>query len=400
MGGSITDFFKGYLEKERLFANKKVLQMNYTPNTIPHREEQIEEISKILAPSLKLERPSNMFIYGKTGTGKTLSVIKVLNSLKEVAKIKDIPLDILYVNCKLKNVADTEYRLIAHIAREFGEDIPITGLPRNAIYSKLFKKLETKKRLVILALDEIDQIVKKQGDEILYTLTRINTELENAQVCFIGISNDLRFASELDPRIKSSLTEEEMNFPPYNAIQLRDILANRSNLAFKENAVQEGVIEKCAALAAREHGDARRALNLLRIAGELAEREDNNKLSIVHIDAAEEKMDKEIVIDAIKTLPKQSQLALLSTFLLNSRKKKYYTGDVSEEYKKLCFMVGLKPLTHRRLSDLIEELVMLGIIRSKIVSKGRYGRKKEISVNLPPSNIPNLTDQLKTWLNL
>ncbi|MBT4334587.1 ORC1-type DNA replication protein [archaeon] len=400
MGGSITDFFKGYLEKERLFTNKKVLQMNYTPETIPHREEQIEEISKILAPSLKLERPSNMFIYGKTGTGKTLSVIKVLNSLKEVAKIKNIPLDILYVNCKLKNVADTEYRLIAHIAREFGEDIPITGLPRNAIYSKLFKKLETKKRLVILALDEIDQIVKKQGDEILYTLTRINTELENAQVCFIGISNDLRFASELDPRIKSSLTEEEMNFPPYNAIQLRDILSNRANLAFKENSVKEGVIEKCAALAAREHGDARRALDLLRIAGELAEREDNIEINISHIDTAEEKMDKEIVIDAIKTLPKQSQLALLSTFLLNSRKKKYYTGDVSEEYKKLCFTVGLKPLSHRRLSDLVEELVMLGIIRSKIVSKGRYGRKKEISVNLPPSNIPNLTDQLKTWLNL
>ena len=398
--GTIKNFFESYLDREMLFLDKGALQINYTPEDIPHREDQIHEISRILAPALKLEKPSNMFLYGKTGTGKTLSVFNVINSLSEVAKIKKIPLDILYVNCKLKNVADTEYRLLAHLARQLGEEVPTTGLPKNEVHRRLFSKIDSKKRLVIFALDEIDQIVKKQGDEILYTLTRINQELEQSQICFLGISNDLRFANDLDPRIKSALTEEELNFPPYNAIQLKDILEQRSKIAFKENSLAAGVLEKCSALAAREHGDARRALDLLRVAGEMAEREEAKVIDITHIDKAEEKMNKDIVIDAIRTLPKQSQITLLSIFNLFDKKEKFYTGDVSPAYQEICYKCGLKPLTHRRLSDLVEELSMLGIIRSKVISKGRYGRKKEILLNLPKSDLPKIRKMLEDWLNI
>ena len=191
-----------------------------------------------------------------------------------------------------------------------------------------------------------------------------------------------------------------MNFPPYNAIQLKDILEQRSKFAFKEGCLGNGVVEKCAALAAREHGDARRALDLLRISGELAEREDASKVLLKHVDDAEEKIDKEIVVDAIKTLPKQSQITLLAIFNLFKKSDKFYTSDVSEEYQDICNKCGLKPLTHRRLSDLIEELDMLGIIRTKVISKGRYGRKKEIVMNLPSTSISNIIEKLKNWLNL
>ena len=160
------NYFETYLDKKRLFDKKNILQINHTPNNIPHRDEQIQELSRILAPSLRLEKPSNIFLYGKTGTGKTLSALNVVQDLKKVAEIKNMPLDIFYVNCKLKNVADTEYRLVAHLARELGEDVPVTGLPRNEIYKKLFNKIDTEERLIILVLDEIDQIVKKQGDEL------------------------------------------------------------------------------------------------------------------------------------------------------------------------------------------------------------------------------------------
>ena len=146
---NIKSFFESYLDRERLFLDKGALQINYTPEDIPHREDQIHEISRILAPALKLEKPSNMFLYGKTGTGKTLSVLNVINSLTEVAKLKNIPLEILYVNCKLKNVADTEYRLIAHLARRLGETVPATGLPKNEVHRRLFDKVDEKERLII-----------------------------------------------------------------------------------------------------------------------------------------------------------------------------------------------------------------------------------------------------------
>jgi cell division control protein 6 len=394
-------FFEEFLSKESIFKNKKILQASYTPENIPHREEQIKEIAAILAPSLRGEKPSNLFIYGKTGTGKTLTIFHVVKTLEKIAKKKKIGLKIFYLNCKLKRVADTEYRLIAALARDFGQDVPITGLPTDEIYRLFIEKLDEKEMNFILVLDEIDQLIKKAGDEILYNLTRLNSELKNTQITIVGISNDLQFANYLDPRVKSSLTEEDINFPSYNALQLQDILTERANSAFKKKVVDEGVISKCAAYAAREHGDARRALDLLRVAGELAERNNETTLKIDFIDNAEEKIERDLIYDVIKTLPKQSQITLLSIFKLNQNvKSKILTGEVYETYKNYCLSCGLKILTQRRLSDLISELDLLGIINAKVISKGRYGRTREIKIAIPHTNLPSLKKELKGWLGI
>ena len=231
-------------------------------------------------------------------------------------------MQVFYLNCKLKRVADTEYRLIAQLAREFGEEVPATGLPTDEIYKIFVKALDKKKQILILILDEIDQLVSKTGDEILYNLTRLNTELKNAEVSIIGISNDLVFTDNLDPRVKSSLSEEELVFPPYNAIQLQKILKQRSDMAFKEGTVKEGVIEKCAAYAAREHGDARRALELLRVAGELAERKGATEIDVSFIDEAEEKIERDRIFDIVTSQPKQFKLTLYSILSVCSSTEK------------------------------------------------------------------------------
>ncbi|MBI2631438.1 ORC1-type DNA replication protein [Candidatus Pacearchaeota archaeon] len=397
---NLNSFFTKYLEKEPLFKDKKVLQASYTPEIIPHREEQINHLASVLAPSLRSEKPSNIFLYGKTGSGKTLSTKYVLNEMQEIAKQKNIPLEHFYLNCKLKRVADTEYRLISQLARAFGQEVPATGLPTDEIYKLFLEKIDKEKKLIILVLDEIDQLVKKAGDEILYNLTRINPELKNVEISLIGISNDLLFTDNLDPRVKSSLSEEELVFPPYNALQLQDILRERSKKAFREGVVEQGVVEKCAAYAAREHGDARRALELLRVAGELAERKNSTKISIDHIDQAEEKIERDRVLDIVHTQPKQFQLSLLAIFELSKKSENLSTGDVFSTYKSYCKKTGLKPLTQRRVSDIISELDMLGIITARVISKGRYGRTREITLGIPQSSVPSLTEAMKEALNL
>jgi len=282
--------------KDSLFNDKFVLQTNYTPDTIPHRDKQIEQVASILAPALRGERTSNLFLYGKTGTGKTLSIQYVRQEMLKRKERSKKKLKIEYINCKLKKVADTEYRILAEFIRKLGGDIPTTGLPTDAVYNKFTELIDNEKQILLLILDEIDQAVKKISDSFLYNLTRINSELSKAQISLIGISNDLTFLDNLDPRVRSSLGEEEIVFPPYNALQLQDILKKRAEQAFKKGVVDQGVISKCAAFAAREHGDARRALDLLRIAGELAEREGEKKIKLEHIDKANEKIEKEKIL--------------------------------------------------------------------------------------------------------
>jgi cell division control protein 6 len=397
----LTAFFEKFLTKESLFTDRKVLQSNYTPETILHRDAQIQQIAKIMAPALRLDKPSNLFVYGKTGTGKTLSIKYTTNQILEVASQRSMPLKIFYINCKLKRVADTEYRLIAQLCREFGKEIPPTGLPTDEIYRIFFDTIDKEKQVIILILDEIDQLVKKTGDEILYNLTRINAELHKSQISLIGISSDLRFAEALDSRVKSSLSEEEIIFPPYNAMQLQHILKQRGKIAFKEGVMDEGVIEKCAAYAAREHGDARRALELLRVAAEIAERNGFAKIEVRHIDEAEEKIEHDRIIEAVSTQPKQHQAILYSIVSIYIKRKDIiFTGEIYELYKGICHQVGLRPLTQRRVSDVIGELDMLGLINAKVISKGRYGRTREIQVSVPSSTIAKIKNILEEGLDL
>jgi len=404
MGDKLDSFFESYLNKESLFKDKSVLISSYMPDIVQHRDEQIDQVANILAPALRVERPSNLFIYGKTGTGKTLSVRYTAKKIQKVAQEKGIPVESIYVNCKLKRVADTEYRLIAYLAKLFGmseKEIPPTGLPTDEIYNRFFKHIEKKKKVIILILDEIDQLIRKAGDDVIYNLTRINSELKNAQICFIGISNDLIFVDNLDPRIKSSLSQEEIVFPPYNALQLQSILKHRCSFSFVDDVLGEGVIAKCSAYAAREHGDARRALELLRVAGELAERESSEQVKIKHIDKAEDKIEKDRMIDMVKTQPKQFQAVLYVVLqLCKKQKKNIYTGDVYNQYRKLSSMINLRPLTQRRVSDIIAELDMLGIINAKNISKGRYGRTRDISVSLSSTIEPKVMKILEEDLDI
>jgi len=393
---NVNNLFEKFIDKKSLFKNKGILQASYHPDNILHRDNQIDQIANILAPSLRNEKPSNLFIYGKTGTGKTLTTQYISNQMMEMAKKREIPLSIFYINCKLRRVADTEYRLIAQIAREFGKEIPPTGLPTDEVYNIFIKTLENKKQNLILILDEIDQLVSKAGDEIIYNLTRMNSELKNSKITIIGISNDLGFTNNLDPRVKSSLSEEEIVFPPYNAIQIQHILKERAKEAFIEGAVGDGVIEKCAAYAAREHGDARRALELLRVAGEIAERNSKELIVINNIDEAEDKIERDRFIDIVVTQPKQFHATLYSIFqVLSKSKGQIYTGEVYEYYKEICNEIGLRPLTQRRVSDIIGELDMLGLINAKVISHGRFGRTREIKLLLNPTLKAKILNILK-----
>lgn len=379
--------FKKYLSSNRIFKNREVLRHSYRPQILPHRRPQIDQVASILAPSLRNETPSNILIYGKTGTGKTASVRYVGAELENASGHMGTVCRVVHLNCE---VIDTQYRVLAQISKSLiGEDelpsdksrihIPMTGWPTDQVYQELKNQLEAMSGVLIIVLDEIDKLVKKSGDETLYNLSRINTDLKKSKVSMIGISNDLSFKDFLDPRVLSSLSEEELVFPPYNAPQLCDILQQRADMAFIEKVLEEGVIPLCSALAAQEHGDARRALDLLRVSGEIADRDESVNVGEKHVKMAQAKIEADTMIECIATLPTQSKVVLYSMLLLDQMGQTIFTsGEVSRIYKEIAPAMDLDVLTHRRITDLISELNMLGVINTRVVSRGRYGRTKEM----------------------
>ncbi len=370
--------FADLLAQSGIFQIRDVLRPTYTPKELPHREEQINSLASILVPALRGETPSNVLIYGKTGTGKT-AVAKYVGKELEEAGLGGMKCTVIYINCE---VVDTQYRILAHLARHFDKEIPMTGWPTDQVYAEFRNALDDEKRVVVIMLDEVDKLVRK-GDDVLYNLSRVNSDLLRSRVSLIGISNDLKFTEFLDPRVRSSLGEDEIIFPPYNAEQIKEILDQRAGQAFKPGTLQEDVIPLCAAFAAQEHGDARRALDLLRISGELAERARSTVVTEDHVRSAREKIEQDRVEEVIKTLPTQSKLVLYSIVLLEEQgTRNITTSAVYNMYKQLCPLVETDYLTHRRITDLIAELDMLGILHTIVVSKGRYGRTKEITLSV------------------
>jgi len=368
--------------RQALRVDREILRPAYLPERLPHREGQIEQLVQILVPALRGDRPSNVLIYGLTGTGKT-AVVKYLE--KELRKADGPGLvHYLYLNCQ---VVDTPYGVLAHIANSFiepsADKVPFTGLSVDRVYSLLIEKLDERKRVVVLALDEIDRIVAKNGDDFLYQLTKVNEDLQRSCLSLIGISNELRFTEFLDPRVRSRLGDEKMVFPPYNAQELRDILGDRAKLAFADGVAPE-VLSLIAALAAQEHGDSRRALDLLRVSAEIADRSGEDRLSEEHVRKAKNKLELDTVVEAVKSLPTQAKLILLG-ILYNEEvgNTKLTTGEVYGTYRDLCRKTGIAPLTQRRVTDLISELDMLGLVNATVKSYGRGGRTKEIQPSVP-----------------
>jgi cell division control protein 6 len=375
----IGEIFRRAKEGVGLFSNRSVLSSEYVPARLPFRDSQTNEVAEVLSPILHNSKPSNLLLYGKTGTGKTAVVRYVLSELRASAKTDRKDLIITYVNTRN---ADTVYGTLGEFAGFLDlpveERIPFTGLSIAEVMKRIFRHIKTNHFHVIFVIDEIDHLVREEdGGDILYQFTRSNDRLTPGFITLVGISNDLQFKENLDSRVLSSLGEEELVFPPYTVDELRQILTERAKSAFRPSVASPAAINLCAAMAGSEHGDARRAIDLLRIAGEVAEREGLKQIDDTCIRKAADKMEVDRVDEAIRSLPVQNKAILyaVSRFVGGTN-----TGELYIAYSNLCRSLGIETLTQRRLSGILGDLDLLGLVEASVVSKGRRGRTKKIQL--------------------
>ena len=382
MDGNI---FEKILGQDCLFTDRRAFDHAFEPIRLPHRDQEVESLVRNLVDALNGHIPSNMLLYGVPGSGKTVVTRFVLGQLLDKGKEMGQSVETYELNCR--NV-DTKYRVVQSIASKLGRrgdtPIPFTGWPTDRVLEELISRMDRTGGVHIIVLDEIDNLVSRAGDGLLYNLTSLNTSLRNSRCCIIGISNDLNFTQQLDPRVTSRLSQEDLVFHPYGAPEIQDILSERVTTGLREDVIEEGVLELCSALAAQEHGDARRALDLLRISVQKAEQRSQKTVDRRHVRLAQSQLEYDQVTPVLKTLPLHQKLLVLAIKLNEDNGlRNISTGETYRTYSDACMKISVEALTPRRISSLLNELDTLGLIMARNVSKGRGGRSKQVNSVIP-----------------
>ncbi len=386
--------FQQGLQKPSVFLDRNIIMPHYTPKELPFREQQILEISGIISSSLAGQRPDNVFIYGKIGTGKTVTARHVLCQLEEFAGKNNSRVACAYINCRNHN---SKYKVLLKALKKFYPEGQFIGFSAAFVYEKLVEYAQGNETQIILVLDEIDKV--KDLDDLMYALTRCNDEFEKGGVSVIGISNHVFFKDRLDGRTKSSLCEHEIVFHPYNAQELVAILRQRAEKAFKPGIVGEEAINLASAIAAQESGDARRAVMLLLRAGEIADREKLQKITDAEVRKAKTRVEEEIIFNMISTLPEQEQLVLYSIARMTLEKKGvkritglqekgvFFSGDVFESYQEIAKGFRENIVSARWYREYISELETYGLIITTSSGKGIRGNTRLIKLGFDAQKI-------------
>jgi ORC complex protein Cdc6/Orc1 len=287
---------------------------------------------KVLSSILRDMRPSNMLIYGKTGTGKTSTTSFVVSMLREAAPEK---VSVCYVNCQ---VYDSLYSILVNMVNAISSDeedqIPPLGWPQDRIFTELVSRINSRRIYYVIVLDEVDKLIQKNGSDALYVILKVLDDSRLARASIIGITNDANFLERLDPRVRSRMNQESIMFSPYNAQQLKDIISYRLKGLVKEGSIDESALNLCSAIGAQEHGDARKALDLMRISIEIAVRENREKVTDKEVYEARDRYEMNVVHAAISSLPLQSKMVLLSSVVTQELSKRLMiTGEIFENYR-------------------------------------------------------------------
>ncbi len=385
--GATMSIFKA-VEGSKIFRDKRYLSKGYNPKSleqVKHRDAEIKIYISVLSAVMQGYVPENIFVYGQTGIGKSLTTKLVTAQLEQDAIKNNIPVKVVYLNC---DSIRTDFGVIKAINSIISPESLMNKFVNSfdAYFTEFCRIINSSDFIPIIIFDEIDKLV---NPDVVNVFARVKeNEQVNRNICLIGITNDILFAQHLEPRTKSILTQRSILFSPYNANQLRDILYQRAKEAFHENVLADTVVPLCAAFAAQIHGDARKAIEILQITGEMAEQEGSNIVEEKHMQRAREQVEFNEVCGVIRVMPIQSKFVLASCAILNFQgKRKMLINEIFNEYEKIIDKIGFSLLTPRRVTDIIQTLEVFGILSGVIIYKGRHGRLKEVFMNVDHETI-------------
>ncbi|MBX0295291.1 orc1/cdc6 family replication initiation protein [Haloarcula nitratireducens] len=359
-----------------IFERREALLEEWTPDELVGRDEELERFHAALQPVINGESPSNIFLYGKSGVGKTAATRYLLQALERDAEpVPELNLHTIEINCDGLNSSYQVAVALVNELRDPADQISNTGYPQASVYQFLFDELDRVGGTVLIVLDEVDHI---RDDSLLYKLPRArsNGDVTDAKLGVIGISNDLDFRNQLSSKVRSSLCEKEVSFSAYDARELQLVLQQREAVAFRDDVLDDGVVEMCAAYGAKDSGDARQALDLLLEAGDLARENNGELVTESHVRRARQRLQTDQVVEGIRNYSNHGQFVLYAVTLLAERgDTPARTKDILSAYERVAIEEGVDPVSERSVRDYLGELDQLGIISSTEYNRGKGGGK-------------------------
>lgn len=376
-----------------IFQNRDVLDVdNYQPDELIERDEQIDEYASALEPILNGWKPNNIFVYGKTGTGKTATTHYMLNwlhhDIQEQSSTDEnhdkegtnsdsgMNFEVIYLNCE---ALTSSYQVAVELLNDLRDEahqVATRGHAPNDIYKWLFEEIDNRDGVVLIVLDEVDHI--GDDDTILYQLARAEStnNLESSNLGVIGISNDFSFREDLSPKVRDSLCEKEILFPAYNATELTEIVKRRAEKALYDDAYDKGVLNSSAAYAAKDKGSARQAIDILRNSGDLARKKDLDRITLDLVKEAKGIVERGRVSEMIEGLSPHGKYALHALAIAShDDKTPIRTKELYDYYRIVCQREQTDTLSVRALRDHLAELDLIGIAKEDQRNVGRAGGK-------------------------
>jgi orc1/cdc6 family replication initiation protein len=386
--------------EETIFVDKSVLDEEYQPDKILERDEEIKEYRNALKDVLFGRNPSNVFLYGKSGVGKSVVTTYILDALQEaVSENEDADeLHVRKLNCNDETAFSATRSLVNDLRPPDEEEFPKRGLGIADAQEELYREMDRIGGTFLFVLDEIDHLTNV--DTMLYELprARANGELENARVGIIGISNNYSFRKTLSPKVKGTLMEKEISFTPYDAHELETILTARAENALADGAYTQGSIGLCSAVAARDTGSARQAIDLLREGGDLAEERGDKTVTEEHIEDARDAVRRGRITARIREQTHHAQLILEAVaHLEEDGETPVKSKRIKEKYGTVAYRYEVEPLsTLKSVQKHLSDLKMLGFLSRDEHNDGLSGGSYfTYTLELSPNEVIDIRERIE-----
>jgi len=362
-----------------ILISAEPLSFDWTPPNLIGRDNQLGDLASMFSGIQNHNVSKRAVIIGNVGSGKTVLArrfcMDVINKLEGKRKI-----EFVHINCRNH---PSSSQVIQQIIQSLDSGHPDRGFSTGELIQSIRRNLKMYSRHLILVLDEVDILIRRDSSDLIYKLLRIDEgKDESGTLSLVLVSQDLTIFSLFEKAIKSRLGESNiLRLPSYNAEDLVAITKQRYAASCKPNSIDEPILEKIGKYSEDSGGDARLAIELLEAAIARAEKDGRSSLMLEDVRPSENKKAA-IEPSIIHELSQHQKLVLLGICRRLKKSENISSGDARKMYELVCEEFSVESRGYTTFWKHLKSIEIGGLISTKS-STSNVGRGRTQIISMP-----------------